>query len=93
MKKYYAVEFKSGPTTTTGQPHPRTGNYNKAVDLKVFLSQADCVQWLAQGKTTSDMQGLNRQAVTVKEARSMHLGMSVAEYNALLDELLQEARI
>ena len=38
-------------------------------------------EWVENGEITSDMQGNCRKSVTKKEARNLHLGMSLQDFN------------
>lgn len=89
MKKYYAFEYSSGRNTTTGQPNESTGRMSTAGRLAVFHSQSDRNKWVDDGRYTSDMGGCCRESVTSVEARRLHAGQSVADYNefvAMLEE-------
>lgn len=91
MKKYYAVQFTSGKNTTTGEANSRTGRMSKAVDLVSFSKKETRDNWVENGKITSDMQGGNcRKSVTKQEARDLHLGETLAEFNEMLERMLDE---
>jgi hypothetical protein len=79
-KNYYAFQYASGLNTTTGEPNPNTGRMSIAGYLAVFTDRKNMDAWVSAGKTTSDMSGNCRRAVTAKEARSLHRGMSVDSY-------------
>lgn len=81
---FYAFQFRSGRNTTTGEPNPRTGRMSKAGSLEVFATRAERDAWVAEGKTTSDMQGNCREAVTRAEARKLCRGCTMAEFNNLI---------
>ncbi len=83
--KYYAFEYWSGRNTTTGQPNPRTGWHSIAGELVVFRSRKGRDKWVAAGKVTSDIQGNCREAVTARQARWLHRGMSLDAYNEMLE--------
>jgi hypothetical protein len=83
--KFYAFQFKSGRHTTSGQPNENTGRLNKAGNLAVFSSSYNRDRWVDAGNITSDMQGNCREAVTAKEARKLHLGMSVSDYTEMVE--------
>ena len=59
-----------------------------ACDVMSFSSREARDSWVEAGKTTSDMRGNCREAVTKKEARSLCLGMSVKEFNEHLEMML-----
>ena len=86
-KYYYAVEYKSGTSTTAGQPNEKTGRYSKAVDCACFKSESERDTWVGKGKHTPAMRGNCREAVTKKELRELHLGMSIADYNEFVENL------
>jgi hypothetical protein len=88
MTHFYAAQFESGENTTTGQPNSRTGRMSKAVNLMAFSKKENRDAWVDNGKVTSDMRGNCRKATTKKEARNLHLGMSVVEFNEMLDMML-----
>ena len=88
MSQFYAVQYESGINTTTGQPNPRTGRMSKAVNLMVFSKKENRDEWVLKGKVTSDMQGNCRTSVTKKEARNLQLGMSIIEFNEMLEMIL-----
>ncbi|MGZ8220034.1 MAG: hypothetical protein ACXWT0_00150 [Methylobacter sp.] len=92
-KKYYAVQFWSGRNTTTGTPNEKTGHMSIACDLESFSSKESRDSWVDTGKTTSDMRGNCREAVTKKEARSLCLGMSVSAFNEHLEMMLDADEI
>jgi len=85
MKRFYGFEFYSGRGTTTGAPNETTGRMSIAGGIVVFGSMRERDDWVEGGAVTSEMCGNCREAVTIREARSMHLGMSVAAYDEMLD--------
>ena len=80
MSKFYAVEYKSGKNTTTGQPNQKTGYMSIATDSVAFTSKNDRDAWVADGEHTSDMRGNCRSAVTLRQLRNLCLGMSIDEF-------------
>lgn len=67
-RKYYAVEYWSGRSTTTGNyPHIRI-----ACHVESFESCSERQAWIERGKITSDMSGNCREAKTIKQLRSMN---------------------
>ena len=88
MSHFYAVQFESGINTTTGQPNARTGRMSKAVSLMSFSSKDNRDTWVDAGKVTADMRGNCRKSVTKKEARNLHLGMSVNGFKEMLEMML-----
>jgi hypothetical protein len=88
MKRYYAFEFKSGRHTTTGWANSSTGLHSCAGDLAVFTSKSNRDAWVAKGRTTSDMQDNCRKSVTAKIARSLHFGLTVENYNEMLQAIV-----
>ncbi len=85
--RYYAFEYWSGRKTTTGKPNHTTGRLSIAGTLKLFSTRAERDRWVAAGRVTSDMQGNCRKTVTVRQARSLHQGMSIAAYNDMIELL------
>lgn len=86
-KYYYAVQFRSGRGTTTGQPNPRTWRMNRAVNIEVFLTPSDRDKWVENGKITTDMAGNCREPVTRKQLRALCLGMSMQEFSEYVESL------
>lgn len=94
MSKYfYAVEFRSGRHTTTGENNPRTMRMSRAVWPQAFKTTSDRAEWIADGKVTSDMGGNNREAVTKKQLRGMCLGMSMEEFKEHIEYLQTNAEL
>lgn len=93
MKKYYAVEYMSGKNTTIGQPNKTTGRYSRAVHLSVFSNKQERDAWVDDGKVTSAMQSNCRRAVTKTEARNLHLGMSVDDFEEHVEYLLDAHKL
>jgi hypothetical protein len=83
--RFYAFQFQSGANTTTGQPNPTTGHFSTAGDLVVFSTREKRDAWVRRGRATSAMRGNCRYAVTAKEARTLHLGMTMDEYNSYVE--------
>ena len=46
-RKFYGFKYWSGPKTTTGEPHPRTGRMSIAGDLAVFSSKTARDTWVS----------------------------------------------
>lgn len=86
-RRNYAFEFFDGENTTAGDPNPRTGRLSIAGELKVFKSKPERDAWVKEGAITSGMQGLCRRAVSYKEARALHLGISPEAFEDLVDHL------
>lgn len=86
-QKYYAVEYKSGIATTTGLPNKKTGRYSKAVDSYVFSSKKERDNFVDNGKVTSGMRGNCRKSVNLKELRYLHKGLSLTEFDEMLEML------
>jgi len=82
--RFYGFEYASGRGTSSGQPNETTGRYNTAGDLNCFETKADRDIWVDDGPETSAMCGNCREAVTVGQARSLHRGMSVVDYDEML---------
>lgn len=87
-RKFYAAEYWSGKQTTTGQPNKLTGRYSKAASLAVFPTAAERDEWVSNGKTTSDMRGNCREALSADEARRLRAGSSDAEYAEEIEMLV-----
>ncbi len=85
MIKFKGFEFYSGRRTTTGTPNSNTGYLSIAGKLVVFTNLVSLNSWIDAGEITSDMTGNCRASVNVKEARALHLGMSVADYNNMIN--------
>ena len=77
---YYAVQYECGINTTTGQPNARTGRMSTAVNLLSFSKKINRDAWVIDGNC--------RKSVSKKEARSLHLGMSVYEFTEMLESML-----
>ena len=77
--KYYAFNYSHSPKTTSGEPNQTTGCLNIAGDLAVFNSKSDRDEWVDR---TYD-----RAALTLKQVRSHHLGMTVSDYNDYLEQI------
>src|SRR6187455_1852046 len=91
QRYYYAVEFRSGPTTTTGEPNPRTGRYSQAVFFKAFKTEEARDAWVDKGRITSDMQGNCRQAATRARLRWLRRGDTLAAFNEDLERAWHDA--
>lgn len=87
-RKYYAVQFWSSKSTTTGQPNKKTGRLSKACSTGIFKSKAARDLWVEEGKTTPDMRGNCREAVTKKELRELNLGLTTEQFNEHLEMLV-----
>jgi hypothetical protein len=80
--KFYGFEYASGKNTTSGPPNEKTGNMNKAGKLVVFTKKENREEWADEtGRSTQKI----REAVSIKKARELHLGMSVADFDEMLD--------
>lgn len=66
MKTYYAVQYRSGANTTTGEPNSR-GRMSIACSPESFSSKSERDEWVSNGEYTSAMRGNCREAVTVKK--------------------------
>jgi hypothetical protein len=86
-KRHYGFEFFDGENTTAGEPNLRTHRLSIAGELKVFKSKPTRDAWVKDGKITSGMQGCCRRAVSYKEARALHLGISPESFEDLVDYL------
>jgi len=82
---YYSFEFKSGPSTTIGEPNIKTGLMSVAGDLSAFDTTIERDEFVSNGVTTSPMRGNCRIVITKKAARNLCLGMSMADYNEYLE--------
>jgi len=91
-KTFLGVEFWSGRSTTTGQPNAH-GRMSTACDLAVFSSKSERDAWVDEGKTTVDMRGNCREAVTKKEARKLKAGWSQADFDQHLEMMLDAHRL
>ena len=80
MKKFYAVEYKSGKNTTTGTPNARTGRMSIATHPVAFDSKTERDAWVDSGKNTSAMRGNCREAVSLRQLRSLCAGLSVEDF-------------
>jgi len=79
-RNFYAVEYKSGRNTTTGQPNSLTGNYSIACNVRAFASKKERDNWVLEGASTSAMRGNCREEVTLKEARELYSGMNERQF-------------
>lgn len=86
-RHFYAVQYRSGRFTTTGQPNKRTGRYSIAVNAAAFDTPAERDSWVDAGPVTSDMRGNCREAVTKAGLRRLLRGMSEAEFTEYLDAI------
>lgn len=68
---YYAFSYADGKNTTSGQPNNKTGRLNIAGHLTAFTGKSDRDEFVQ--RTGAD-------PVTAKQARELHLGMSLSEY-------------
>ena len=87
MKKFYAVEYLSGRNTTTGQPNQKTGYLSIAVHPQSFSSKPERDAWVDDGEHTSDMRGNCRSAVTLRQLRGLHLGLSLDDFDRLVEAI------
>ena len=87
MKHYYGFRFFSGKSTTTGQPHPITGRYNIAGNMAVFKTADELNNWLEKEDLTtpSGLGGGKRIRTTKKGLRKYHLGMSIEDFDMLIE--------
>ncbi len=85
--KYYAFEYWSGRQTTTGEPNKNTGYMSIAGTINIFNNKNDRDLWVLAGKSTCDMSGNDRESVTKKEARNLCLGMTITEYDEMMNFL------
>lgn len=79
-RHFYAVQYRSGRFTTTGQPNKRTKRYSIAITGAAFDTPAERDSWVDAGPVTSDMRGNCREAVTKAGLRRLLRGMSEAEF-------------
>ena len=77
--KYFAFAYQSGRTTTTGTPNIHTGRYNIAGLIAVFSKKSDRDNWVRYG---------DAKPLTAAQARAHCFGMSVSEYNELVEMIL-----
>jgi hypothetical protein len=77
MKNFYAVEFIDGKNTTMGAPNPKTGRLSAAINTAVFYSNADRTNWINRA--------YKRKAVSVRELRSLKMGLSKSEFDDFLN--------
>lgn len=85
MSKYLAVQYWSGRDTTTGQANPITGHYSIACAIKSFDTKTERDAWVSSGKSTQAMRGNCHMAISKRDARNLCLGMSVADFNEMLE--------
>lgn len=85
MKKYYGFEYHNGRDTTAGEPNPNTGRYSIAGELHIFNSIKERDSWVQQGTVTEAMQGLNREAVPIRKARKLLVGLTMEQYWDLVE--------
>jgi hypothetical protein len=86
--KYYGIRYLGGNRTcTTGSPNPITGRYSRAVDVQVFRSRTDRDNWVNAEKLSAPcgLGGGERIAATKQDCRKCCLGMSVEEFNLMLE--------
>jgi hypothetical protein len=87
-RKFYAAEYWSGKSTTTGTANKTTGRYSTAASLAVFPTAAERNAWVDAGRATCDVSGNCRRALTPAEARALRAGSSGEEYQEELESLV-----
>jgi len=84
--KFYGFEYWDGRQTTTGEPNQMTGRMSIAGTIAVFDNARDRGTWIGH---TEYKHGLPcRVACTKETLRSLHLGMSVADFKDHLEQLV-----
>lgn len=84
MKKYFAFKFENWPWTKTGEPHPTNGKYSIAGELAVFSLEVTRDEWVSEILAT----GQPAVPVSAKEARELHAGMTMKQYNKMVESIL-----
>ncbi len=84
-KKFYGFQYGSGRDTTTGRPNESTKRFSIYGDLAVFSTEEKRNCWITQ----DDL--LPRCMLTAKEARQHCLGLSIDDYNDLVEDSLVES--
>ncbi len=79
VKHGYGFEYASGVTTTTGDINPVTGKMNVAGSLTKFSSVLSAYAWVDRGD--------KRIVLSKAQIRRLYLGMTVKEFNEMLDML------
>jgi hypothetical protein len=80
-RKYYGFEFWDGTRTTTGDPNQRTKRMSIAGELKVFDNTTARSIWVREYAKYP------RITIYRHEIRDYHLGMSIAAFNEMLENL------
>jgi hypothetical protein len=76
--RYYAVQFwSSNHQCTVGDPNKVTGRMSIACTLRLFRTYCERSCWIGNN-------AVNRKSVTKREARTLHYGMNVEEYNDMV---------
>ena len=86
--KYYAFEYEVDEFTKSGEPNEVTGFRSTAGLLKIFKSKGNLDNWISEGKPNCLMTN-SRARVSVKDARILKHGISVAEFDKLIEEVLE----
>ena len=87
MKYLFAFEFKSGRNTTTGEPNKNTGNRSIAGQAHMFWDDVERDAWVVGNTINYDKNNDQRIRTSKQELRSLHLGMSMSEYEDYIDGL------
>lgn len=74
--KFFAFAYHSGRNTTSGQPNEKTGYFNIAGNLAVFSKKLDRDKFVDESEYVS---------VSAREARGLRLGMSVSDYEEMVE--------
>jgi len=77
-RRFYAVRFwSSNRWCTVGDPNKITGRMSIACTLHVFGTAYERSCWI-------DHNSINRKSVTTREARTLHYGMTIEDYNDMV---------
>ena len=83
----FAFEYKDGRRTTTGEPNKHSGNRSIAGQAYMFWDEVERDAWVV-GNTLNYNQHTDKRIRTSRQVlRSLHQGMSVAEYEEYIDGL------
>jgi hypothetical protein len=98
-RKYYGFEFWDGTETTTCEPNQRTNRMSIAGELKVFDNTTARSIWVREYAMYALLKSRGycciyrkypRIAICRNEIRDYHLGMSLAAFNEMLENLSGE---
>ena len=83
-KRFYAISYYDGKTTTTGEPNEITGSLSIACDVYAFNSKYDRDSYVNEANSHKVI------VSTAKEARNHCLGMRIKDYKEMLDMDFEE---